>query len=63
MLVASTSVAMVASDHPTEKNSARNFGRLKDRQVHRPAVTDKSHLDGRPSRSHHIALHQRRRNG
>src|SRR6516165_1323379 len=33
------------------------------RQVHRPAVTHKSHLDGRASRSHHIALHQRRRNG
>jgi hypothetical protein len=30
MLVASTSVAMVASDHPTEKNSARNLSR----QVH-----------------------------
>ena len=27
MLVASTSVAMVASDHPTEKNSARNLSR------------------------------------
>src|SRR5262249_24864402 len=25
--------------------------------VHRPVVTDKSHLDGRASRSHHIALH------
>src|SRR5262245_22309600 len=31
--------------------------------VHRPVVTDKSRLDGRVSQSHHIALHQRRRNG
>ena len=57
MLAASTSVAMMAADIQLRRTRPETCS------LEGPAVvTDKSHLDGRASRSHHIALHQRRRN-
>src|SRR5215831_2622941 len=51
--------AVLGFNHKTRKVCHRYH-----RQVHRAWLSPtKSHLDGRASRSHHVALHLRRRNG
>ena len=52
MLVASTSVAMVASVHPTEKNSARSSSRhvhCRHRQISSRRASERAVFNAQPS--------------